>query len=63
MDYVAVSVECEITRLDNHLTTVDGVVCIHYQGHVYCCAVLFVERKQLIVDYVFAVDLVPFFLR
>lgn len=40
------SVECEITRLDNHLTTVDGVVCIHYQGHVYCCAVHYILFKR-----------------
>jgi len=40
-----VSVECEITRLNSHLTTVDDDVCIHFQGHVYC-AVHYISSER-----------------
>jgi hypothetical protein len=42
VDYLVVndvSVQYEITRLRNRLSAEDGVVCFHYQGRVYCCAV------------------------
>jgi hypothetical protein len=40
-----VIVECEISRFDDHLTTVDGGVCSHYLGHVYC-ALHYISSKR-----------------
>jgi hypothetical protein len=55
MDYIAVNTfirvasnsECEVTRLDNYFTTTQSFVCIHYQGHVYCCEVHFTYKETV----------------
>jgi hypothetical protein len=44
---VASNSECEVTRLDNYLTTTQSFVCIHYQGHVYWCEVHFACKETV----------------